>query len=178
LGRPLIKAAIDAVTQADDLAEHTLDSAIVTFLKHKGGNAGAPESRCRGSELVRVLLTSIADKDQGRDLAALTFALGMFEHPADLRFSGAAHHFFHEPSQHCLLTHPLRRPAFGYAAVVDELPPEPADCRRGPKHVRLQLTGCVPCRLPRCSGIDGEDQPTVLGRSGLNLVEESIDRVR
>ena len=91
---------------------------------------------------------------------------------ADLGGSGAAVDPLHQRGEPLGLRHPLRGPAFVTTAVIDELDVEPADRRRLPKHVGLQLASAIPSGLAARCGVEGKEQtPPRAGHDGRRSTE-------
>jgi hypothetical protein len=161
---------------AGDLAKDLFDLAVGAFLECKNRSAETAKFTGRRDKSIRAFLDGIADEDQGRYLEKLRFLLGVDEDLADLGCSGAAHDAFHQSEQFIGARGPAGCPAFAEATVVEQLNVETADIADFAKHVGLQSTSGIPCWLPACRAVEGENQPPGSHRADLpDISEISID---
>src|SRR6202042_2643299 len=82
------------------------------------------------------------------------FASCLGQYFADLGIAAAAIDFAHQLRQRGAVGNPAGGTAFIQASIVDQTDVETADRGRLPKHVGLQGTRHVPCRLPAHGGIE------------------------
>jgi hypothetical protein len=127
LGSTWIEPAIGALGQLGDLPKHSFDLSICPFLEHERGNAGFAQGSGIMGEIVRVLLHSVTDENQGLRFEKLALAPSVGEHLADLGMTHAAIDAFHESGEVFGLGDPAGGAAFGEAAIVDQLDAEPTD---------------------------------------------------
>ena len=83
---------------------------------------------------------------------------GVGEDLADLSVTHTAIDTFHQPGEMFGLCNPARRAALGEPSIIDQLDAESADGGDLAKHLRLQFTGGIPCRLPRSRSVQRKDQ--------------------
>ncbi len=114
------------------------------------------------TKLVDVFLHAVADEDDGIDLLLFGLGDGKFQNPADLCFAAAAGDDAHMLQERRGAVEPGAGLELGKTAVEHELDVEATERRGFLEHLRLDLTGLVPGRLPARRRIEGEHQSAAL----------------
>lgn len=178
--RTRVEPTIGPARQPGDLTECSFRNRIAPFLKHERRNAKQTQFARQIRQLVDILFHAVPHINQCIDGSFACFALGVREHLAKLRKAAPAFHARHQPRQRLGIPHPFGSAAFAKPAEVDQLDIEAANLFDLMKHVRLDLQGQIPGRLPAHRRIHSEDQPApalaFFGRGGtLQLLKKRID---